>query len=717
MRRSKHIIGAGVAIAVWGVTGMAPCQVALAEEPAADGLWQQLREGGRAIADDLRQRARPRWRPERSPVASEADTRWPDAAGDIDPAMAQQWTPPDVEPPRFSRIEVAEGGAVAIEGTGTPGSEVELRSSGRVVGTTVVDGKGRWHADLGRRLRAGTHRIDSSVRARGRKEIVAGADVRISIPEGWTGTLAVTDNGAMERSSEGSVRARAEAIARDASEQFSQIVPRRDSRDEEIAASAPSRERAEDSGNAIVRWLERSARGYQEAVVPELTQPAEPSADDVAGRDEGARESAAESRVGETALSVRERVNDWLDRARRGYQEDVASRLSVTTGTTAETDAATAHEGEPGADARPKAERERAAENARLRQIEEDQRRRENEERRQAELKRAQQEKANKEAEAARLAEIERKKREEAARQRREAEERAAELRRQQEEARRQAEINRRLDEAARLEAEARQKAEIAKRDAEAKRIAAEQTRKDKERKRLAAEAEAKRIEAERLAKIAEEKERRRREDPVLRAAEQKRLAEAAKKEEAKRLAEEAQRKEDERKRLAEEAETLAKEREAERERAAREVAIVRKEEEQSQQDAEAEQLAADHERRVAEAETAPRVRIPRKVRDPRPAEGSAEGDDTEPAAAVVRAADDAAVQQPRRVCRAKGRRVKGGRMHVVRPGETLWGLAQRYYGDGRRYEIIYRANKSRLFEPDLIVDCQRLFIPMRRRR
>lgn len=699
---------------------MLPCAIARAEERAADSIWQQLRDGGRAIAEDLRQRARPRWQPQQRPVSSEAETRWPELPGELDPSLAQRWRPPDVDPPRFSRILVQEGGAVAIEGLGTPGSAVELRSGGRVVGTTVVDDGGSWRAALERRLQPGVHRIESSVRETGRTEIVAGSDVRLAIPEGWSGTLSVTYNAEAARLSDAATRARAEAIAREATERFSQIITQPGSTESERVPQQGQPERREESANAVVRWLERSARGYQGAVVPELAQPDRTAAANFSDREAAPRETGQPASLGENAMALREQVNDWLDRSKRAYQRDVASRLSVTTGSPGDDGMAMRSDDDRrAAKAEAKPEGEPAADDARRRKLEQDQRRREEAERRQAEVERARRDKARQEAEAqaeaARRAEIERLKRAEAARVRQEAEQRAAEERRQLEEQRRQAEIDKRLEEAARLEAEARRKAEIAKLDAEAKRIAAEQSRKDKERKRLAAEADLKRAEAERLAKIAEEKERARKSDPILRAEEQKRLAAAAKKEEAKRLAEEAQRKEAERKRLAEESEKLAKDREAERARAEREVAIVRKEEEQSQQDAEAEQLAADHERRVSEAETAPRVVIPRKVRDPRPAEGSAEGEDAEAGVAVR--ADGASIEQPRRVCRARGRRVKGGRLHVVRPGETLWALARRYYGDGRRYEIIYRANASRISDPDLIVDCQRLFVPMRRRR
>lgn len=35
------------------------------------------------------------------------------------------------------------------------------------------------------------------------------------------------------------------------------------------------------------------------------------------------------------------------------------------------------------------------------------------------------------------------------------------------------------------------------------------------------------------------------------------------------------------------------------------------------------------------------------------------------------------------------------GRKHIVREGETLFSLAQRYYGDGEHFHLIYRANQQ----------------------
>jgi Tfp pilus assembly protein FimV len=49
--------------------------------------------------------------------------------------------------------------------------------------------------------------------------------------------------------------------------------------------------------------------------------------------------------------------------------------------------------------------------------------------------------------------------------------------------------------------------------------------------------------------------------------------------------------------------------------------------------------------------------------------------------------------------------------VHVVRRGETLWAIASRYYKRGRRYDIVYRTNRSQIRNPNLIYPGQRLYI------
>ena len=49
---------------------------------------------------------------------------------------------------------------------------------------------------------------------------------------------------------------------------------------------------------------------------------------------------------------------------------------------------------------------------------------------------------------------------------------------------------------------------------------------------------------------------------------------------------------------------------------------------------------------------------------------------------------------------------------HEVKKGETLWKIAEQYYGDGRLYMKIFEANTDSLKTPDVIRTGQRLRIP-----
>lgn len=51
-------------------------------------------------------------------------------------------------------------------------------------------------------------------------------------------------------------------------------------------------------------------------------------------------------------------------------------------------------------------------------------------------------------------------------------------------------------------------------------------------------------------------------------------------------------------------------------------------------------------------------------------------------------------------------------RFHIVLPGQTLWGLAEKYYGNGLKWSRIYIANKEQIANPNLIKVFQKLLIP-----
>jgi nucleoid-associated protein YgaU len=53
-----------------------------------------------------------------------------------------------------------------------------------------------------------------------------------------------------------------------------------------------------------------------------------------------------------------------------------------------------------------------------------------------------------------------------------------------------------------------------------------------------------------------------------------------------------------------------------------------------------------------------------------------------------------------------------GGRTHTVQRGETLTGIAQKYYGRASEYQKIFEANRDKLSDPDKVREGTNLVIP-----
>lgn len=51
-------------------------------------------------------------------------------------------------------------------------------------------------------------------------------------------------------------------------------------------------------------------------------------------------------------------------------------------------------------------------------------------------------------------------------------------------------------------------------------------------------------------------------------------------------------------------------------------------------------------------------------------------------------------------------------RYYTIKSGDTLWGIATRYYGNGAQYPKIYNANRSIISNPNLIYPGQKIVIP-----
>ena len=49
----------------------------------------------------------------------------------------------------------------------------------------------------------------------------------------------------------------------------------------------------------------------------------------------------------------------------------------------------------------------------------------------------------------------------------------------------------------------------------------------------------------------------------------------------------------------------------------------------------------------------------------------------------------------------------------IIRPGDNLWNISRRLYGDGFRYTTIYQANRDQIVDPDLIFPEQKFITPV----
>ena len=48
----------------------------------------------------------------------------------------------------------------------------------------------------------------------------------------------------------------------------------------------------------------------------------------------------------------------------------------------------------------------------------------------------------------------------------------------------------------------------------------------------------------------------------------------------------------------------------------------------------------------------------------------------------------------------------------IVQPGNSLWRIARRTYGEGVRYNVIFQANNDQIADPDLIFPGQIFLVP-----
>jgi len=279
---------------------------------------------------------------------------------------------PDVAAPKFSRIVIERSGVSRLEGDGTPGSQVLIKSSGVMIGGAVVDASGRWVVALERKLETGDHSITSL--AAGRETTQPGDEVRVFIPANFSGREEIVaydrvrdlgesgaresvaarkdmaERAAVEAAAE--TKSRAEDLATAASKQFSQIVPPQqptESRTGDAAVEPVVKPRSGiDVVAPVAGWFNRASEAYNDEVASKLAVPAvTPGARiEMAQAPETpapAKPAAAPNEPASTPIqsgiqSGVDAVRGWLKDASDAYERDIAVPLSVPAnpGTTAE---------------------------------------------------------------------------------------------------------------------------------------------------------------------------------------------------------------------------------------------------------------------------------------------------------------------------------------------------------------------------------------------
>ncbi len=131
----------------------------------------------------------------------------------------------EIKPPAFSRIVIDPAGASRLEGTGTPGSQVIVKSSERVIGAAIVEATGQWKVMLLPGLAAGEHYIATAAAAGdGIAMPLYGEEVRIAVPERFAGATLLTFEPTDGLAPWKATRSRAEDLANAASQEFSKVM-------------------------------------------------------------------------------------------------------------------------------------------------------------------------------------------------------------------------------------------------------------------------------------------------------------------------------------------------------------------------------------------------------------------------------------------------------------------------------------------------------------
>jgi hypothetical protein len=271
-------------------------------------------------------------------LAAVAQERMPDPSPVGEPRDALG----PVTPPSFSVIEIAPDGHIRFEGRGTPGTRVTLNRYGQPLASAMVSANGDWTVNLGQRFGSGVHEFSSLATKPNYGVPIAGSDVRIAIPSGFS---AAGRNGeeAVPPADAGlgaDVRSRAEDRARDAAEQFSQLQRPQssqaspESRAKTDRADGTDKEPGKEGGWTfwLQDWLASSNRDFQGKIVRPLQLP-KPDTADVEAADTQPAPTKDEVKQSEAAKNAeakaKAKAKAEAEAAARGKAERIAAERAT----------------------------------------------------------------------------------------------------------------------------------------------------------------------------------------------------------------------------------------------------------------------------------------------------------------------------------------------------------------------------------------------------
>ncbi|MEO1204848.1 MAG: LysM peptidoglycan-binding domain-containing protein [Pseudomonadota bacterium] len=193
---------------------------------------------------------------------------------------------------RLDRIVIRPGQSMAFTGRGPSGEVITLKSGSRVLGRATAAANGVWRVDVPEVFGPGDYEVTAVSEGRATDVAKVSPDVRISIPRAFqSGDRSIVayerDVGVPTRRPEvdnrDADRRRAEEIAQAGNQEFDRWQERQTVERQTDRPAAPlvpavrplplerRPEVSEDQG--LLGWLERAARGYQEQVVEKLATP------------------------------------------------------------------------------------------------------------------------------------------------------------------------------------------------------------------------------------------------------------------------------------------------------------------------------------------------------------------------------------------------------------------------------------------------------------